>query len=321
MRTSSHSCSSRTVIVRSTSGGAPAGARSSSGVLRLFSVGRCNTARSDSNTDTVPILARRARPRGTAAWCCAQGMWSTGSMTQDGQTRGEPDDEVARAIMDHKQAERNQAYARRRAHRRPRTQAGERCAALLDGSALLGGVRTAACYVALGTEISTMPLLALVAQRGVRTLVPRVGSGAQIGWTAIGAGELRTLRHAEKPAHGTLRPDEPRGPVLQASALGACDVIVLPALRAARRAARAGARGQRARRMRCDCAAGAARRPAWRTTRPRGRVVRPRAPAGAARRPAWRTTRPRGRVVRPRARMAEGRRATRGRVLALGIRG
>ena len=57
------------------SGGAPAGARSSSGVLRLVSVGRCNTARSDSNTDTVPILARRARTRGTAAWFCAQGMW------------------------------------------------------------------------------------------------------------------------------------------------------------------------------------------------------------------------------------------------------
>ena len=148
-------------------------------------------------------------------------------MTQDGQTRGEPDDEVARAIMEHKQAERKQAYARRRAHRRSRTQAGERCAALLDGSALLGGVRTAACYVSMGTEISTMPL----------------GSGAQIGWTAIGAGELRTLTHAEKPAHGTLRPDEPRGPVLEASALGACDVIVLPALRVDRHGARLGRGG------------------------------------------------------------------------------
>ena len=164
-------------------------------------------------------------------------------MTQDGQTRGEPDDEVARAIMEHKQAERKQAYARRRAHRRSRTQAGERCAALLDGSALLGGVRTAACYVSMGTEISTMPLLSLFAQRGVRTLVPRLGSGAQIGWTAIGVGELRTLRHAEKPAHGTLRPDEPRGPVLQASALGACDVIVLPALRVDRHGARLGRGG------------------------------------------------------------------------------
>lgn len=141
-------------------------------------------------------------------------------MTQDGQTRGEPDDEVARAIMEHKQAERKQAYARRRAHRRSRTQAGERCAALLDGSALLGGVRTAACYVSMGTEISTMPLLALFAQRGVRTLT-----------------------HAEKPAHGTLRPDEPRGPVLEASALGACDVIVLPALRVDRHGARLGRGG------------------------------------------------------------------------------
>ncbi|UBZ04555.1 5-formyltetrahydrofolate cyclo-ligase [Bifidobacterium pseudolongum] len=145
--------------------------------------------------------------------------------------------------MEHKQAERKQAYARRRAHARSRTQAGERCAALLDGSALLGGVRTAACYVSMGTEISTMPLLALFARRGVRTLVPRLGSGAQIGWTAIGAGELRTLRHAEKPAHGTLRPDEPRGPVLQASALGACDVIVLPALRVDRHGARLGRGG------------------------------------------------------------------------------
>ena len=44
-------------------------------------------------------------------------------------------------------------------------------------------LRTAACYVSMGTEISTMPLLSLFAQRGVRTLVPRLGSGAQIGWT------------------------------------------------------------------------------------------------------------------------------------------
>ena len=50
-------------------------------------------------------------------------------------------------------------------------------------------------------------------------------------------------RHAEKPAHGTLRPDEPRGPVLQASALGACDVIVLPALRVDRHGARLGRGG------------------------------------------------------------------------------
>ncbi|PKU89442.1 5-formyltetrahydrofolate cyclo-ligase [Bifidobacterium pseudolongum subsp. globosum] len=164
-------------------------------------------------------------------------------MAQNGQTRGEPDDEVARAIMEHKQAARKQAYARRRAHAQSRAQAGKRCAALLGASALLGGVSTAACYVSMGTEISTMPLLALFVQRGVRTLVPRLGSGAQIGWTAVGANDLHTLRHAEKPAHGTLRPDEPRGPVLQASALGACDVIVLPALRVDRHGARLGRGG------------------------------------------------------------------------------
>ncbi|KFI79299.1 5-formyltetrahydrofolate cyclo-ligase [Bifidobacterium pseudolongum] len=142
-------------------------------------------------------------------------------MAHDGQARDDTD-ETTRAIMEHKQAARKQAYARRRAHAQSRAQAGEQCAALLGASTLLDGVHTAACYVSMGTEISTMPLLALFARRGVRTMVPRLGSGTQIGWTAVDASELRTLTHAEKPAHGTAAP---------------------------RRAERAGTRGQRARRM------------------------------------------------------------------------
>lgn len=163
-------------------------------------------------------------------------------MAHDGQARGDTD-ETTRAIMEHKQVARKQAYARRRAHAQSRAQAGEQCAALLGASTLLDGVHTAACYVSMGTEISTMPLLALFARRGVRTMVPRLGSGTQIGWTAVDASELRTLTHAEKPAHGTLRPDEPSGPVLGASALGACDLIVLPALRVDRCGARLGRGG------------------------------------------------------------------------------
>ena len=103
-------------------------------------------------------------------------------MTQDGQTRGEPDDEVARAIMEHKQAERKQAYARRRAHRRSRTQAGERCAALLDGSALLGGVRTAACYVSMGT---VHPICAPLPSRGTSVRTPRCANSESSGIVLI----------------------------------------------------------------------------------------------------------------------------------------
>lgn len=141
-----------------------------------------------------------------------------------------------------KRALRHAAYPLRRAKgASERLQAGEACARLLCAQPAYEQAASVTCYVSMGTEISTMPLLAAMLADGKRVLVPRLGSGMQIGWSALESEDtLETLRTVDSPH---LRPDEPDLPVLGPEALAGYALVVLPALAVDRQGTRLGRGG------------------------------------------------------------------------------
>jgi len=83
--------------------------------------------------------------------------------------------------------------------------------------------RCVSVYAARSTEPGTGVLLEELAARGVRVLMPVLGSGLQRDWAEYaGADDLR------ERAPG--RPPEPGGPTLGPEALGDADVVIAPAL-------------------------------------------------------------------------------------------
>lgn len=117
-----------------------------------------------------------------------------------------------------------------------RAAAGERCAASLFALPLFSKPRTTpltmACHVSMGTEISTLPILNEAASRGIELLVPRLGSGREIGWSRLTSpDEVTALHHEHAAGDGHMpRPDEPDTGTLPTEALADADIIVLPAL-------------------------------------------------------------------------------------------
>ena len=84
--------------------------------------------------------------------------------------------------------------------------------------------RCVSVYAARATEPGTGVLLEELAARGVRVLMPVLGSGLQRDWAEYaGADDLR------ERAPG--RPPEPGGPTFGPEALGDADVVIAPALR------------------------------------------------------------------------------------------
>lgn len=117
-----------------------------------------------------------------------------------------------------------------------RAAAGERCADALFALPLFSRPRTTpltmACHVSMGTEISTLPILNEAAARGIHLLVPRLGSGREVGWSRLTSPEeVAGLRHEAAFVAGRMpHPHEPDAETLPAAALADADVIVLPAL-------------------------------------------------------------------------------------------
>lgn len=106
---------------------------------------------------------------------------------------------------------------------RRRLEAATAFAAVLETVPELREARCVAAYVARTFEPSTLPLLELLAARGVTILLPVLGTGLQRDWAAYdGADDL--LQRAPG------RPPEPGTPRLGAVALQSADVIVAPAL-------------------------------------------------------------------------------------------
>jgi 5-formyltetrahydrofolate cyclo-ligase len=86
---------------------------------------------------------------------------------------------------------------------------------------------TVAAYVSMGTELPTKPLLAWLLGRGTRVLVPRLGTGKQIGWSYLSRNPEDLERLDDMGAH---RPDEPaHSEVLGLDSLGNADAILAPA--------------------------------------------------------------------------------------------
>ncbi|WP_314686475.1 5-formyltetrahydrofolate cyclo-ligase [uncultured Bifidobacterium sp.] len=124
--------------------------------------------------------------------------------------------------------------------RRARISAGERAAAgrslaqaarpLLPAvvPAKNGDTATIAAYVSMGSEIDLDPLLGLALERGLKVIVPRLGSGRELGWGILTS--LDELRTAGRFGSGRERPREPFGPVLDADAVDDAGTILVPAL-------------------------------------------------------------------------------------------
>ncbi|MBT1163497.1 5-formyltetrahydrofolate cyclo-ligase [Bifidobacterium felsineum] len=135
-----------------------------------------------------------------------------------------------------KSALRHQALARRKlTSAEERLDAGHALVQQLTGSSesessqAMGPLKsgaTVAAYVSMGSEIETRPLLGWLLERGCTVLVPKLGSGLEIGWSV-----LRSLDdlHAVD-GHGHLRPDEPEGETLPPQALIQASAVFAPAL-------------------------------------------------------------------------------------------
>jgi len=118
-----------------------------------------------------------------------------------------------------------QAVREARAQRSPRLRA-QAASALADVLETIPEIATARCisvYASRSTEPDTGPLLERLAARGVRVLIPVLGSGLQREWAEyVSAEDLR------QRAPG--RPPEPGTPSLGAAALADADAVVAPAL-------------------------------------------------------------------------------------------
>lgn len=90
------------------------------------------------------------------------------------------------------------------------------------------GIATIAAYISMGSEIPLDPLLRLALGRGLRILVPRLGSGLDLGWGVLRS--MEDLHTVGRFRSGRERPREPGGPVLPAEAIGEAGVVLVPAL-------------------------------------------------------------------------------------------
>ncbi|PJI94047.1 5-formyltetrahydrofolate cyclo-ligase [Luteimicrobium subarcticum] len=106
---------------------------------------------------------------------------------------------------------------------RLRREAADRLADVVESLPEIRGAACVATYAARPTEPGTLPLLERLGARGVRVLLPVLGTGLQRNWAVFdGADDLQVR------APG--RPPEPGTPELPATAIGEADVVLVPAL-------------------------------------------------------------------------------------------
>ncbi|NEG96390.1 5-formyltetrahydrofolate cyclo-ligase [Bifidobacterium sp. SMB2] len=154
-----------------------------------------------------------------------------GGTPNDGRATDDTDIVAAKTELRH------EAFRRRReVDDEARARAGADLADQADRSGLFDGVRTVAAYVSMGTEVPTTPLLRRLIGRGIRVLVPRLGSGRELGWSELT--DVDDLRET-----GDHRPQEPDGAVQDADAIRRADVVVTAAVLADRGGVRLGRGG------------------------------------------------------------------------------
>ncbi len=120
--------------------------------------------------------------------------------------------------------------------RRLRDEAGQQFAEVIDTFPDTVTVKCVAAYVSRSTEPHTAALLELFAARGVRVLLPVLGSGLERGWA-----EFAGLDDLKERAPG--RPPEPSTPSLGPEGLQEADLVIAPALAVDTRGVRLGQGG------------------------------------------------------------------------------
>lgn len=125
---------------------------------------------------------------------------------------------------------RKAAIARRKATSdEERLSAGLRLTEQARNAGLIRPYATVAAFASMGSEMSMTPLLAALLDDGCTVLVPRLGSGMQIGWSELeGVASLRSMRNSDGSAN-TRRPQEPGNDASGPETLESADVIIVPA--------------------------------------------------------------------------------------------
>ena len=114
-------------------------------------------------------------------------------------------------------------HAREQRSARSREADARALAAVVEQIPQVAAARCVTAYAARPGEPATGPLLEALAARGIRVLLPVLGSGLVRDWAEYqGPDDLR------ERAPG--RPPEPSGPALGAAAVAAADVLLIPAL-------------------------------------------------------------------------------------------
>lgn len=102
-------------------------------------------------------------------------------------------------------------------------EAGESLAAHARQTGLLTSSSTVSAFISMGTEISTLPLLAALLEAQRTVLVPRLGKGREVLWSTLP--DLDSIQDM-----GGKRPKEPPTHALPPASLHAAEVIFVPAL-------------------------------------------------------------------------------------------
>lgn len=129
------------------------------------------------------------------------------------------------SVAEEAKAKLRASIRKNRQHRSERRLA-EHAQTLRDHVLALPSVESAACvsvYASRSHEPGTLPLIESLHARGVRVLIPMLGSGLQRGW-----GEYHGADDLLERAPG--RPPEPGGEFLPSSALAEAEVVVVPAM-------------------------------------------------------------------------------------------
>ncbi len=139
---------------------------------------------------------------------------------------------------------RKAAIARRKATSiEERLSAGRELAEQARRAELIRPHATVAAFASMGSEISMTPLLTALLDEGCTVLVPRLGSGMQIGWSELD--DMASLRNACN-SDGSVNMHRPQEPCNDASGpqmLASAGVIIVPAFAVDRRGFRLGRGG------------------------------------------------------------------------------
>lgn len=153
--------------------------------------------------------------------------WYNSGMNTTETTKPSKTDERLRAA---KRAMRHQAIAeRQRTTPEERLEAGRSIARHARAADLIHSFGTVAAFVSMGSEIAMAPLLQTLLDSQCRVLVPRLGSGMDIGWSELDDLEgLHGIRH-DDGSPNTRRPQEPDNLPNGPEALNDAGLIIVPA--------------------------------------------------------------------------------------------